>query len=115
MVVRVAGQDGPLLYPGPLCGGEVGTTGRVAGVDRDVGSFSPAHGDGMDAGVEATQERLPDVLSKSPATAHGLAAQGWAASAKWGVVFSWILLFWTSKREVPRVAQRHESSASEIT
>ena len=22
-----AGQDGPLLYPGPLCGGEVGTTG----------------------------------------------------------------------------------------
>jgi hypothetical protein len=29
-----AGQDGPLLYPGPLCGGVSGTIGRVAGVDR---------------------------------------------------------------------------------
>ena len=29
----------------------------------------------MDAGVEATQERLPDVLSKSPAPAHGLSGQ----------------------------------------
>jgi hypothetical protein len=27
----------------------------------------------MDAGGEATQERLADVLSKSPAAAHGLA------------------------------------------
>jgi hypothetical protein len=36
-----AGQEGPLLYPGPLCGGETGTTGRAAGVDRDVDSFSP--------------------------------------------------------------------------
>jgi len=36
-----AGQDGTLLYPGPLCGGESGTTGRAAGVNRDVDSFSP--------------------------------------------------------------------------
>jgi hypothetical protein len=36
-----AGQHGPLLYPGPLCGGESWTTGRAAGVDRDVDSFSP--------------------------------------------------------------------------
>ncbi len=28
-----AGPDGPSLYPGPLCGGESGSTGRVAGTD----------------------------------------------------------------------------------
>ena len=50
-----------------------------------------------------------DVLSKSPAPPHGLAAHGWAASAKRGVVFSWVLLFWTSKREVPRAPQAHET------
>src|SRR5574337_675841 len=38
----------------------------------------------MDAGVEATRERLPDARSKSPAPTHGLAAHGWAASAKRG-------------------------------
>ncbi|HEV2680544.1 MAG TPA: hypothetical protein VGV14_08590, partial [Rhodanobacter sp.] len=27
-----------------------------------------------------------------------------------GVVFSWVLLFWTSKREVPRPPQEGESS-----
>jgi hypothetical protein len=32
-------------------------------------------GDGMDAGVEATQEQLPDALSKSPAPARGLSGQ----------------------------------------
>ena len=54
-----AGHDGPLLYPGPLCSGEAGSTGRIAGVDRDVDSFS--HGQ--------------DARSKSPAPAHGLAGQ----------------------------------------
>jgi len=39
-LLKSAGHDGPLLYPGPLCGGESGTTGREAGVD----SFSPAQG-----------------------------------------------------------------------
>jgi hypothetical protein len=51
--------DGPLLYPGPLCGGEVGSTGRAAGVDRDVDSFSSGQ----------------EVRSKSPALAHELAGQ----------------------------------------
>ena len=77
---------------GALCGGEAGSTGRAAGIDMatawmpelrqrrsgcpmpmpfrqhmDVLSKSPApahglaaHGEGMDARVEATQERLPD-------------------------------------------------------
>ena len=52
-----ASQDGPLLYPGPLCGGEAGPTGRAAGVDRGSTPFR--------------QHR--DVLSKSPVPTHGLA------------------------------------------
>jgi hypothetical protein len=41
----------------------------------------------MDAGVEATQERLPDVRSKSPAPTHGLAGHdAWQAPS--GVSFS---------------------------
>jgi hypothetical protein len=42
--VPSAGHDGPLLYPGPLCGGESGSTGRVAGIGMDADAFSPAHG-----------------------------------------------------------------------
>jgi hypothetical protein len=68
----------------------------------DADAFSPAHGDGMDAGVEATQERLPDVLSKSPGPAHGLAAHGWAASAKRGGLLFWLLFSWPRKRKVTR-------------
>jgi hypothetical protein len=49
----------------------------------------------MDAGVEATQERLPDVLSKSSALTHGLAGHECPASAKRGVVFSGLLLFYS--------------------
>jgi hypothetical protein len=48
-----------LLYPGPLCGGESGSTGREAGIGREADAFSP--------GQEA--------LSKSPAPTHGLAGQ----------------------------------------
>jgi hypothetical protein len=61
--MKSAGHDGPPLYPGPLCGGESGSTGRAAGIDRDVDAFSlgqATHGEGMDARVEATQEQLPD-------------------------------------------------------
>ncbi|CAM0997881.1 hypothetical protein EJMOOK_04330 [Rhodanobacter sp. Root179] len=66
-----AGHDGPLLCRGPLCGGEAGSTGRAAGADRDVGSFSPGQ----------------DALSKSPAPAHGLVGQD-AQQAPSGVAFS---------------------------
>jgi hypothetical protein len=41
----------------------------------------------MDAGVEATQEQLPDARSKSPAPAHGLVGQD-AQQAPSGVAFS---------------------------
>ncbi len=58
-LLKSAGQDGPLLHPGPLCGGASGTTGRAAGIDRDVDAFS--HG--------------KDARSKSPAPARGLAGQ----------------------------------------
>src|SRR6185312_9467399 len=78
-----AGQDGPLLYPGPLCGGEAGTTGRVAGIDKDVDAFSPGQ----------------DALAKSPAPAHGLAAHGWAASAKRGGLSLWLSFSLATQRE----------------
>jgi len=39
----------------------------------------------MDAGVEATQERLPDVLSKNPATAHGLVGRSPASAEEGGL------------------------------
>src|SRR5690606_439676 len=65
------GPGWPAALPGPLCGGESGSTGRVAGVDRDVDSFS--HGQ--------------DARSKSPAPAHGLAGQE-ARQAPSGVAFS---------------------------
>jgi hypothetical protein len=93
-----AGQDGPLLYPGPLCGGEAGSTGRVAGVDTDVDSFS--HGQ--------------DARSKSPAPTHGLAAHGWAASAKRGGLSLWLLSLWPHKEKVTRAPQAHESSSLRI-
>ena len=56
---------------GPLCGGEAGSMGRVAGIGRMPIPF-----------------RLHrDVLSKSPAPAHGLAGQE-ARQAPSGVSFS---------------------------
>jgi hypothetical protein len=66
-----AGQDGALLYPGPLCGGESGSAGRAAGIGMDADAFSPGQ----------------DALSKSPAPAHGLAAQD-GRQAPSGVAFS---------------------------
>ena len=38
-----------------------------------VDAFSPVHGEDMDVRGRATQERLPNVPSKSPASAHVLA------------------------------------------
>jgi hypothetical protein len=35
-----AGHDGPLLYPGPLCGAEGRTTGPAGVIDRDADHFS---------------------------------------------------------------------------
>ena len=56
-----AGQDGPPLYPGPLCGGEAGSTGRVAGIDRDVDAFSS----GQESGRKA-RPRLTDLPGGKP-------------------------------------------------
>ncbi len=43
--------------------------------------------------------------------AADLAGRDARKARKRGVVFSWVLLFWTSKREVPRPPQEGESSA----
>ena len=43
------GPGWPAALPVPLCGGESGSTGRVAGVDGDVGSFSLGQESGRNA------------------------------------------------------------------
>jgi hypothetical protein len=46
-----------------------------------------------------------DVLSKSPAPAHGLAAQGWAASAKRGGLSLWLPFSLATQRESNSAAE----------
>ena len=78
-----ARHDGALLYPGPLCGGEVGTTGPAGG----IGTMP----------IPFRQHR--DVLSKSPAPAHGLAGHD-ARQAPSGVAFLFgYFLFGHAKRK----------------
>jgi len=81
--LKSAGHDGPLLYRGPLRGGEAGLTGRAAGESMDGLAFSSGQ----------------DARSKSPAPAHGLAAHGWAASAKRGGLSLWLLSLLATQRE----------------
>ena len=69
-----AGHDGPLLYPGPLCGGELGTTGREAGVGRDVDSFSPGQ-----ESCRKARPQLTDLLGRSPASAKRGGLSLWLA------------------------------------
>src|SRR6185312_7710981 len=93
---KSAGHDGPPLYPGPLCGGESGTTGRAEGVDRDVDSFSPGQ----------------DALSKSPAPAHGLFGQdAQQAPSEVAFLFGYLSL-WPRKEKVTRLPQADERSCS---
>jgi hypothetical protein len=82
-LLKSAGQDGPLLYSGPLCGGEAGSTGRAAGIGRRPMPF----------------RQHMDVLSKSPALAHGLVGQE-AQQAPSGVAFLFgYFLFGHAKRK----------------
>lgn len=92
--------------PGPLRGGESGTTGPQ-GNRHAADSFAPAHGEGMDARVEATQERLPDVLSKSPAATHGLVGRSPARADEDGLRFGDFLL--ATQEKVTRAPKAHES------
>jgi hypothetical protein len=73
-----AGQDGPLLAPGPLCGGESGTTGPQ-GNRHNVDSFSSVHG----CAVE------------KPGHASRTCRAGARQAPSGGVVFSWVLLFYS--------------------
>src|SRR6185312_388456 len=55
------------------------------------------------------QDRSP---VEKPGPGSRTCRAGGPASAKRGVVFSWVLLFWTSKREVPRPPKEDESSSA---
>ena len=72
-----------------------GTARRVVGMDAD--QF------GVRAGSPVDKPRNPHA---------DLAGRDACKARKRGVVFSWVLVFWTSKREVPRPPQEDESSAS---
>jgi len=89
-----AGHEGPLLYLGPLCGGETGTTGRAAGVDREVDSFSPGQ-----EPCRKARPRLTNLPGRSP------------ASAKRGGLSLWLLSLWPHKEKVTRTPQESESSS----
>jgi hypothetical protein len=57
-----------LLYSGPLCGGETGSTGRAAGVDKEVDSFSPGK-----EPCRKARPRLTDLPGRKP----GKRQAGW--------------------------------------
>jgi hypothetical protein len=89
-----AGQDGPPLYPGPLCGGELGTTGRAAGIDRDVDAFS--------SGQESGRKARPQLMYFP-----GMEAR----QAPSGVAFLFgYLSLWPHKEKVTRAPKAHENS-----
>jgi len=79
-------QDARLLCRAPSAAVSRGRSGRAAGVAREGNAFST----GQESGRKA-RPRLTDFPSMD----------GRKASPR-GVVFSWLLLFWTSKREVAR-------------
>jgi hypothetical protein len=73
---------------GPCAAVSRGTTGRAAGADKDVGSFSPEQ----------------DALSKSPAAAHGLAGQE-SGKRQAGWPFSWVTLSLATQDKSDSVAE----------
>jgi hypothetical protein len=67
---------------------------------------------GTDAGQFGVRAGCPvDKPRNPPADFAGKDAR---KARKRGVVFSWLLLFWTSKREVTRPPQEGESSSLQI-
>ena len=73
----------------------------------DADTFSSVHGDGMDAGGRATQERLPNALSKSPAAAHGLAGRRPASAEEGRLLFGYFLL--ATQEKVTRSPKANET------
>jgi len=88
-----AGQDGPLLYPGPLFGGELGTTGPQ----------------GHRQGCRCLFVRAGCPVEK-PGPSSRTCRAGCPASAKRGGLLFWLLFSWPRKRKVTRAPKAHESS-----
>ncbi len=83
MADRVRARMARCSTRGPLCGGEVGTKGPEGGIGTMPIPF----------------RQHKDVLSKSPAPAHGLAAHGGAASTKRGGLSLWLAFSLATQRE----------------
>ena len=84
-----AGQDGPLLYPGPLCGGE---WGRQAAERASAWMPMPFR-------------QHMDVLSKSPAPARGLSGQEARKARKRGGLSLWLSFSLATQRESNSAAE----------
>ena len=97
------GPGWPAALPGPLCGGESGTTGREAGVDMARAWMSELRQ--RRSGCPMPGERQAGAFSLgyfsfTPGIGPALLFVRAPARA------------WTSKRDVPRAPQAHESSCS---
>jgi len=93
--ITECGPGWPAALPGVPCAAV--SRGRQAAQRASPWMDSPFRAGTMPA--RKARPRLTDLPGRSP------------ASAKRGVVFSWVLLFWTSKREVPRPPKEDESSS----
>ncbi len=93
--ITECGPGWPAALPGVPCAAV--SRGRQAAQRASPWMDSPFRAGAMPA--RKARPRLTDLPGRSP------------ASAKRGVVFSWVLLFWTSKREVPRPPKGDESSS----
>ncbi len=95
---------------GPLRGGELGTTGRASGRCQGWQRLFARAGDGMDAGVEATQEQLPEPARKARPRLTDLPGRSPASAKRGAPLFGYFL---SGKREkVTRPPKEDESSCS---
>ena len=103
--------DGPLLYPGPLCGGEAGSTGRAAGVDRDVDSFSPGQATAWMPELRQRRSSCPMPVRKARPRLTDLPPMD-GRQAPSGVAFLFgYLSLWPRKEKVTRLPKADESSS----
>lgn len=105
-----AGHNGPLLYPRPLCGGKPGATGRAAGDDMDVDSFSSGQATARMLELRKRRSSFPMTGKRQAGWPSVLLRAGLAVRA--AAAAQWLLISWPRKRQVTRATQAHEALAS---
>ena len=90
-LLKSAGHDGPLLYPGPLCGGESGTAGPQ-GQRHGCRCLFVRTGEDMDVRGRATQEQLPKSCRKARLRLTDLPGRSPASAKRGGLLFTPVIL-----------------------